>query len=105
MFTRTSVDCAESIVAINSSNGFVKSSEHFALGYMRLRRETISRARSCFFVAMGIESNHDLDRLGSPDHSRAARHGALLPRMAAGGGPAHADEQPGSGSGRASRAA
>ena len=53
MFTRTSVDCADSIVAISSSNGFVKSSEHFAFGYIRLRRETISRARSCFLVAIG----------------------------------------------------
>jgi len=50
MFTRTSVLCAERIVAMSSSNGFVKSSEHFAFGYIRFKRETISRARSCFLV-------------------------------------------------------
>src|SRR6266568_4988049 len=41
------------MVAIKSSKGFVKSSVHFAFGYIRLSRETMSSARSCFFVAMG----------------------------------------------------
>src|SRR5437764_8930707 len=59
MLTRASVDCAESIVAINSSKAFVKSSEHFAFGYICLRRTTMSFARSCFFVPIGGESDHD----------------------------------------------
>src|SRR5213079_2767216 len=63
MFTRASVDCAESMVAISSSNGLVKSSEHFAFGYIRLSCETMSSARSCFLVAIVIESNHDHDSL------------------------------------------
>src|SRR5258706_7172341 len=52
MLTRTSVDCAESIVAISSSKAFVKSSEHFAFGYICLSRTTMSLARSCFLVAI-----------------------------------------------------
>src|SRR6185436_7759579 len=58
MLTRTSVDCAESIVAISSSNAFVKSSAHFAFGYICFSRTTMSLARSCFFVAMGKPLNH-----------------------------------------------
>src|SRR5437763_11184764 len=53
MLTRTSVDCAESIVAISSSKALVKSSAHFAFGYICLRRTTMSFARSCFLVGMG----------------------------------------------------
>jgi hypothetical protein len=34
----------------------VKSSEHFAFGYIRLRRDTMSRARSCFFFTAAIVS-------------------------------------------------
>src|SRR5215469_12891106 len=94
MFTRTSVDCAESIVAISSSNAFVKSSEHFAFGYICLRRTAMSCARSCFFVATDIKSNHDHDDRGTPNRARAARYRNLLPRMAAGGGAANAHEQP-----------
>src|SRR2546430_8062 len=105
MLTRTSVDCAESMVAMSNSNGLVKSSEHFAFGYIRLSRETMSAARSCFFVAIGIESNHEHDRARNPNRSRAARHRNLVPRMAAGSGLADVDEQPRPGSRRASRPA
>src|SRR5207244_10375653 len=128
MFTRTSVDCAESIVAISSSNGLVKSSVHFAFGYMRLRSDTMSSARSCFldilaaigcrlpvagfrFPATGnwqlatVESVHEHDRLGSPHRSRAARHRNLLQELAAGSGAADADEQSRSRRRRASRTA
>src|SRR5450631_4304779 len=53
MLTRASVDWAERMVAISSSKAFVKSRAHFALGYICLRRTTMSLARSCFLVAMG----------------------------------------------------
>src|SRR5258706_12095435 len=58
MLTRTSVDWAERMVAISNSKAFVKSSAHFALGYICLRRTTMSLARSCFLVAMGKPFNH-----------------------------------------------
>src|SRR5688572_16628439 len=46
MLTRASVDCADRIVAISSSNAFVKSSEHFASGYFFPRRLITSFARA-----------------------------------------------------------
>src|SRR5687768_1037162 len=62
MFTRASVLCADNIVAMSSSSGFVKSSEHFAFGYMRLRRTTMSPARSCFLFT-GVDSSSKIRRM------------------------------------------
>jgi hypothetical protein len=45
-FTRSSVHCAERIVAIRSSNGFACVSAHSARAYSFLRIRAISEARS-----------------------------------------------------------
>src|SRR3954468_22311265 len=61
MFTRSSVHCAERIVAISSSNGVSCTRAQVASGYSRLSRLTTSRA--CFLLLAGAASIVLADRV------------------------------------------
>src|ERR671935_199956 len=64
MFTRSSVHCAERIVATSSSNGVRNSSAMVASGYARASRSRIFLARACFAArASAIVSVPHPDRL------------------------------------------
>src|SRR5215467_13075312 len=98
MLTRSSVHCAERIVATSNSNGFEWFSEHFAPGYARLSRRITSRVRvfsssrlsrfairsSCsfqfsFLLGPGFDSHEDKESERQDYRSHQRQHQQLVP--------------------------